>query len=51
MVDGYADAAHHLLVLGLGPYPFIPEMQVLWRRGGDDRLLVREIAERWERAA
>lgn len=50
-VAGYRAAARHLLGLGLLPYPFLPELRVLWRRGGDDQRLVREVAERWDLAA
>ncbi|SBS73709.1 conserved hypothetical protein [uncultured Mycobacterium sp.] len=51
MVDGYRDAVEHLGILGLTAAPRIPEMRVLWRRGGDDQRLVRMLAERWEVAA
>ena len=51
MVDGYREAAHHLLDAGLTPYPFLPELRVLWARGGDDQRFARQIAERWELAA
>jgi hypothetical protein len=51
MVDGYRDAAQHLRALGLLPAPLIPEMHALWARGGTDRRLMSEIAERWELAA
>lgn len=47
LADSYADAARHLDALGLCPYPFLPEMRVLWRQSDDDRRLVREITERW----
>lgn len=50
-VDGYRDAAQHLLDCGLTPAPNLPAMRLLWRRGGADRRLVREISERWELAA
>lgn len=42
-IDGYRDAALHLRRLGLLPAPLIPEMQVLWRRGGADRRLAQEL--------
>jgi hypothetical protein len=48
IVDGYLSAAAHLLDAGLTPCPFLPELRVLWRRGGSDRALVSEIATRWE---
>lgn len=51
MVDGYRDAVLHLDALGLLAAPRIPEMRVMWARGGDSQRLVREIAERWELAA
>lgn len=47
-IDGYRDAAQHLMVQGLTPAPNLPAMRGLWRRGGADRDLVRGIAERWE---
>ncbi|TMS51021.1 hypothetical protein E0T84_21485 [Mycobacterium sp. DBP42] len=47
-IDGYRDAAQHLMVQGLTPAPNLPAMRGLWRRGGADRDLVRAIAERWE---
>lgn len=50
-VDGYRDAAQHLLACGLTPAPDLIAMRVMWRRGGADRDLVRAIAERWETAA
>jgi hypothetical protein len=51
LVDGYRDAVQHLDAAGLLAAPRIPEMQIMWRRGGDDQRLAREIAERWELAA
>jgi len=50
-VDGYRDAVLHLDAHGLLAAPLIPEMRALWRRSDDDRRLVRQIAERWERVA
>lgn len=50
-VDGYRNAAEHLLANGLTPAPNLIAMRAMWRRGGTDRDLVRAIAERWEIAA
>lgn len=46
-IDGYRDAAEHLLAQGLTPAPNVPAMRGLWRRGGTDRELVQAISERW----
>jgi hypothetical protein len=43
MVDGYRDAVLHLRHLGLLAAPLQPEVQMLWRRGGDDRRLAQEL--------
>lgn len=51
MVDAYLDAVLHLRACGLLAAPNIPAMQALWRRGGDERRLVSEIAAQWELAA
>jgi hypothetical protein len=51
MVDGYRDAVRHLQANGLPPAPFLPEMRIMWRRGGDDRRLASAIARCWEVAA
>lgn len=50
-VDAYRDAAIMLFGQGMTPAPRIPEMRALWRRGGEDRLLVEKISLRWEVAA
>jgi hypothetical protein len=50
-VDGYRDAAEHLLAQGLPPAPNLPAMRVMWRRGGTDQRLALRIAEVWEVAA
>ncbi|MCV7237706.1 hypothetical protein [Mycolicibacterium celeriflavum] len=50
-VDGYRDAAQHLLDQGLTPAPNVLALRVMWRRGGDDQRLARRVAERWEVAA
>lgn len=47
-VDGFRDAAQHLLDAGLAPAPNGPVMRVLWRRGGHDQRLAVVIAESWE---
>jgi hypothetical protein len=51
MVDGYRDAILHLDANGLLAAPLLPELQIMWRRGGTDRQLAVHIAERWELAA
>ena len=51
MVDAYRDAALTLSAAGLTPAALLPEMRALWRRGGTDRNLVRDIATRWGVAA
>ncbi len=50
MIDAYRDTMLHLRHHGLLAAPCLAEMQVLWRRGGDDRRLAAEIAARWELA-
>ncbi|WP_226863282.1 hypothetical protein [Mycolicibacterium baixiangningiae] len=50
-VDGYRDAAQHLLAQGLAPSPNLAAMRILWRRGGDDQRLAVRLAELWEVAA
>lgn len=47
VLDGYREAAQHLLALGLTPAPNLPAMRAMWRRGGEDRHLVGRIAELW----
>lgn len=46
-IDGYRDAAQHLLAHGLTPAPNVVAMRGLWGRGGTDRDLARTVAERW----
>lgn len=43
MVDAAADAAHHLLDLGLFPVLDLDTQRALWRRGGEGRRLVSEL--------
>ncbi|OBB08921.1 hypothetical protein A5668_11945 [Mycolicibacterium fortuitum] len=50
-VDGYRDAAEHLLSQGLTPAPNLPAMRAMWKRGGDDQRLAMRIAQLWETAA
>ena len=47
-VDGYRDAARHLLAQGLLPAPNAPAMRVLWGRRGADQRLARTLAEHWQ---
>jgi hypothetical protein len=51
MVDGYRDALEHLEAHGLTGSPLLPELRMLWQRGGSDRRLAQTIAQRWEVAA
>ena len=51
MLDAYAEAAAHLVNIGLTPGPNIPAMRRMWRRGGDGFRLAVQIAERWGLAA
>lgn len=44
-VDGARDAAHHLLIVGTTPLLHVDALRALWRRGGDDRQLARELYE------
>lgn len=50
-IDGYRDAAKHLLAQGLAPAPNFPAMREMWKRGGDDQRLAVQIAQHWEVAA
>lgn len=50
-IDGYRDAAQHLLAQGLTPAPNLPAMRGMWKRGGDDQRLAVRIAQLWEVAA
>uniref|UniRef100_A0A5Q5BKW4 Uncharacterized protein n=2 Tax=unclassified Mycobacterium TaxID=2642494 RepID=A0A5Q5BKW4_MYCSS len=50
-VDGYRDAAEHLLASGLTPPPNLPAMRAMWKRGGHDQRLAVRIAELWQVAA
>lgn len=46
MVDGYRDAALHILSTGVCPMVPLEVLQALHRRGGDDRELANELHER-----
>lgn len=48
--SGYAQAAAHLLQLGLTPAPNLPALRNMWRAGGDNQRLAIQIAQRWEAA-
>lgn len=50
-VNGYRDAAEHLLAEGYPPAPNIPAMRVMWQRRGDDQRLAVRISELWEVAS
>jgi hypothetical protein len=50
-VRGYAEAAQHLLSLGLTPTPNVPALQAMSRADGESRRVAQLISERWERAA
>jgi hypothetical protein len=45
--DGYSAAAQHLLDAGLLPAANVPALRVMWRHGGHEQRLAREIAEGW----
>ncbi|KAA1249805.1 hypothetical protein F0Q45_13045 [Mycobacterium simiae] len=47
-VDGYRDAAQHILDAGLTPAPNVRAMRVMWRRGGSEQRLAQRISEPWE---
>ena len=51
MVTAYRDAVLFVFDAGMTPAAFVPEMRALWRRGGDDQRLVRDICEHWELSA
>lgn len=46
IVDGWQVASHHLLSMGLTPVVPVEIGRALWRRGGEDRKLVSDIASR-----
>jgi hypothetical protein len=50
-LDAYAEAAEHLLNVGMLPAPNVPAMRRMWRRRGCGQRLAVHIAERWELAA
>ena len=50
-VDGYRDAAEHLLAQGLTPAPNVAAMRAMWRRGGNDQRLAVRLSENWEVSA
>ena len=50
-INGYEDAAHHLLSLGLLPAPNREGLQAIWLRGGHHRQAAEVIAQRWELTA
>lgn len=47
---GYAEAAQHLLDVGLTPAPNLAAMRDMWRHGGDEQRAALAIADRWEAA-
>ena len=48
---GYAEAAEHLLAVGLAPAPNIAALRDMWCKGGNERRLAGQIAERWKLVA
>jgi hypothetical protein len=50
-VAGYADAAAHLIELGLCPAPNVPALRAMWKAGGDNRYRAEFIAKTWELVA
>lgn len=47
-IQGYAEAAQHLLDHGLTPAPDLPAMRLMWQHGGEEQRLAIRIAELWE---
>lgn len=50
-LDGYQDAAQHLLDLDLLPGPNVVAMRRMWSQGGRAQRLAIRIADRWEMTA
>ena len=50
-VDAYKAAIGTIRAAGLTPAAFLPELRMLWRRGGADQRLAVRVAERWELSA
>jgi hypothetical protein len=50
-LDGYAEAAEHLLTHNLLPAPNVAAVRRMWRRGGQAQRLAVRIAESWESVA
>jgi hypothetical protein len=46
-VDGYRDAANHLLSQGFAPAPNAEAMRRMWNRGDADKRTARRIADAW----
>ncbi len=51
MIDGYRDALAHLDYHGLIGAPILPELRLLWQRGGSDRRVAQAVAQCWELAS
>jgi hypothetical protein len=50
-INGYEDAARHLLDHGLLPAPSREGLQAMWKSGGESRRAAEAIAQRWGVAA
>lgn len=51
LTTAYRKAAEYLIAQGFPPAPLMPEVQLLWQRGGIDRRLAQSIVQSWETAA
>ncbi len=47
-INGYPEAADHLLTLGLCPAPNVPALRAMWKGGGTDQRNASHIVEAWE---
>ncbi|MGB0972040.1 MAG: hypothetical protein ACPGVG_13925 [Mycobacterium sp.] len=47
-INGYPEAAEHLLTLGLCPAPNLPALRAMWKRGGTNLRNASRIVEAWE---
>lgn len=46
-IDGYPEAAAHLLTLGLCPAPNLPALRAMWKQGGADLRNASLIVQAW----
>lgn len=47
-INGYPEAAEHLLTVGLCPAPNLPALRAMWKRGGAELRTASRIVEAWE---